>query len=150
MRINNKIQSVFVLCLLSFTIILGSKNVQAQCIAVFTSNTTHALIPTHFLDLSTSSNGVINLWEWDFGDGGTSNLQNPTHIYLRGALQSLGTRLARFSPDGPRHDTRFPLIYQDRVEDGGTWPNYFRRVFTARTTGPVIEIYRVEAEALRR
>lgn len=76
--------------------------------------------------------------------------QNPTHIYLRGALQSLGTRLARFSPDGPEHDTRFPLIYQDRVEDGGAWPNYFRRVFTARTTGPVIEIYRVEAAALGR
>jgi len=81
MRINNKIQSFFVLCLLSFTIILGSKNIQAQCIADFIHDTTHALLPTQFTDLSTTSNGVINSWEWDFGDGGSSTLQHPTHVY---------------------------------------------------------------------
>lgn len=31
-----------------------------------------------FLDLST--NGVSN-WDWDFGDGGSSTQQNPTHVY---------------------------------------------------------------------
>ncbi|MEO6132374.1 MAG: PKD domain-containing protein [Saprospiraceae bacterium] len=33
-----------------------------------------------FTDLSTSE-GTINTWAWDFGDGTTSNEQNPTHTY---------------------------------------------------------------------
>ncbi|MCQ0113106.1 beta strand repeat-containing protein, partial [Zhouia amylolytica] len=34
-----------------------------------------------FTDNSSSPNGAIVSWEWDFGDGNTSTDQNPTHIY---------------------------------------------------------------------
>ncbi len=34
----------------------------------------------HFFDLSTAPDGVSN-WSWDFGDGFTSNEQNPIHSY---------------------------------------------------------------------
>lgn len=34
-----------------------------------------------FSDLSSVNRGSINQWNWDFGDGGTSTLQNPTHTY---------------------------------------------------------------------
>lgn len=34
----------------------------------------------HFLDQSTASSTIVS-WFWDFGDGGTSTLQNPTHVY---------------------------------------------------------------------
>jgi gliding motility-associated-like protein len=34
-----------------------------------------------FTDASVSASGTINGWSWDFGDGGTSNLQNPTHDF---------------------------------------------------------------------
>jgi PKD repeat protein len=30
---------------------------------------------------STTSNGAINSWNWNFGDGTSSSQQNPTHIY---------------------------------------------------------------------
>lgn len=34
-----------------------------------------------FHDLSTISSGTIINWHWNFGDGDTSNVQNPLHIY---------------------------------------------------------------------
>jgi PKD repeat protein len=37
-----------------------------------------------FTDASTSLNGAIVNWSWDFGDGGTSTGQNPTHTYTSG------------------------------------------------------------------
>jgi PKD repeat protein len=35
----------------------------------------------HFTDQSTDGDGHIMSWSWDFGDGGTSTLQNPTYDY---------------------------------------------------------------------
>lgn len=34
-----------------------------------------------FTDNSTPGSAAITSWSWDFGDGGTSNLQNPSHTY---------------------------------------------------------------------
>ncbi len=34
-----------------------------------------------FTDQSIPTDGAINAWLWDFGDGTTSSLQNPTHTY---------------------------------------------------------------------
>lgn len=34
-----------------------------------------------FTDLSVTNNGTISSWNWNFGDGITSNLQNPIHAY---------------------------------------------------------------------
>ena len=34
-----------------------------------------------FTDATTIATGALTAWAWDFGDGGTSTLQNPTHIY---------------------------------------------------------------------
>jgi len=36
---------------------------------------------TKFIDASTVTNGNIKSWQWNFGDGGTSALQSPTHVY---------------------------------------------------------------------
>ncbi len=40
-----------------------------------------AMTPTYFQDISTVADDTIISWYWEFGDGGTSILQNPTHIY---------------------------------------------------------------------
>ncbi len=48
-------------------------------VACFTVNPTVACVnsPVNFTDCSTNATG----WFWDFGDGGTSNAQNPTYAY---------------------------------------------------------------------
>jgi PKD repeat protein len=48
--------------------------------ADFTADTTTgpASLTVNFTDTST---GTYDSWLWDFGDGGTSNEQNPTHVY---------------------------------------------------------------------
>lgn len=35
-----------------------------------------------FIDQSSDANGSIASWSWDFGDGGTANVQNPSHAYV--------------------------------------------------------------------
>lgn len=51
--------------------------------AAFTANLTLGCVPTtiQFTDQSTTPVGAIASWEWDFGDGGTSTAQNPSHTY---------------------------------------------------------------------
>ncbi|MBU2554089.1 MAG: VCBS repeat-containing protein [Bacteroidetes bacterium] len=50
-------------------------------IAEFTGTPIYGPVPhtVNFTDLSVDS---VNTWQWDFGDGGTSTEQNPTHEYL--------------------------------------------------------------------
>lgn len=38
-------------------------------------------LPVSFIDNSSFPSGTITNWNWDFGDGNTSNLQNPSHPY---------------------------------------------------------------------
>ncbi|HZG26579.1 MAG TPA: PKD domain-containing protein [Chitinophagaceae bacterium] len=38
-------------------------------------------LPVQFTDMSAPGAGTIMNWEWDFGDGSTSKLANPTHTY---------------------------------------------------------------------
>jgi gliding motility-associated-like protein len=51
--------------------------------ANFTANLTTGCVPVNiqFSDRSTSTSGSIVSWQWDFGDGGTSTAQNPSHVY---------------------------------------------------------------------
>jgi len=44
------------------------------------NHTTYSLDAT-FTDTSNDIDGTILGWDWDFGDGNTSTLQNPTHTY---------------------------------------------------------------------
>jgi PKD repeat protein len=48
--------------------------------AAFSADATSGAAPLEvgFTDLSSEEPSV---WEWNFGDGGTSNLQNPVHTY---------------------------------------------------------------------
>lgn len=40
-------------------------------------------LDVQFTDLTTTGNGSLTSWQWDFGDGNTSTQQNPAHVYTR-------------------------------------------------------------------
>ena len=50
-------------------------------VADFTTTDDCANLAANFTDISTITGSTISNWQWDFGDGTTSNLQNPTHLY---------------------------------------------------------------------
>ena len=52
----------------------------------YTTNTTQGYSPltVDFTDISSGCPNPINAWYWEFGDGNTSLLQNPTHDYQSG------------------------------------------------------------------
>ena len=67
-------------CSNSDTMILTVIPVAAQCNTDF-QFTVGNCPSVSFVDISTSSSGSINSWLWDFGDGNTSTMQNPTYTY---------------------------------------------------------------------
>ncbi|MCU0370123.1 MAG: PKD domain-containing protein [Bacteroidales bacterium] len=66
-------------------------------LADFAGNPTYGYPPltVNFTDLSIDN---ISTWEWDFGDGNTSDQQNPTNIYTAGGQYSV--RLKITGPGG--------------------------------------------------
>lgn len=59
-------------------------NISAKPHANFSvsSECSNTLIP--FTDASVTTGGIVVSWNWDFGDGNTSILQNPDHVYSTG------------------------------------------------------------------
>ncbi len=58
-----------------------SITVFANPIANFSTTNACLNVNASFTDASTVSTGSITSWRWDFGDGNTSTLQNPTYRY---------------------------------------------------------------------
>lgn len=58
--------------------------------ASFSTNNVCAGQSTSFSDLSVANTGVINSWNWNFGDNvGTSNLQSPNYTYTQDGTYSV-------------------------------------------------------------
>jgi PKD repeat protein len=69
---------------------------QAPPVSVFEISDSISCNPTiAFTDLS--SNGPVS-WEWDFGDGNSSNLQNPLHTYMNSGIYTV--KLTTTNPYG--------------------------------------------------
>lgn len=78
-----------------------------------------------FTDLST---GIIDTWHWEFGDGDTSNVQHPTHVYPDTGLYTI--TLTVTGPGGSDSETKSeyikiwdtPIAAFDVVPDSGEAP----------------------------
>ena len=73
-----------------------------------------------FTDTSTIDPGVITGWEWNFGDGNTSSLQNPVHTYLE-PNQYTVTLQVRSNANCMDDYTNF--VYSRIVPDAGFIPD---------------------------
>ncbi len=111
-------------------------------IAAFTDDAPQcAGIPINFTDNSNPNGSVIATWAWDFGDGATSGLQNPTHPYAvagtypvtltvtttDGCVHTITNNVTinpsgspTISPGGPYCNTVAPVILTAPTP-GGTW-----------------------------
>jgi len=61
--------------------------------------------------------GDFSSWSWDFGDGGTSNEQNPTHIYNRTGPFTVSLTINSLSGRGI--ETKIDYIHPYTQEVGG-------------------------------
>ncbi len=68
-------------CVHDTTIVLNVIHPQPK--AAFSINKPSVCIgdDVSFTDLSDGKDGVVNQWNWDFGDGGVSSVRNPVHLY---------------------------------------------------------------------
>lgn len=66
-----------------------------------------------FTDTSTDADGFISSWVWNFGDGQTSNEQNPTHEYS--AAGSYTVTLTVFDDFGAGVDVTQMVVVNDRL-----------------------------------
>jgi len=69
--------------------------VLAQPTVIFTATPVTGCFPlrVQFTDQSLPGNGTISTWEWDFGDGNISSLQNPQHVYTAAGSYNVSLRV---------------------------------------------------------
>ena len=72
-------------------------------------------VPVAFTDAST---GSPTIWQWNFGDGGTSTLRNPTHTFA--AAGSYTVRLTATNAGGPSQTTRTVTVTAPPVSSAPT------------------------------
>lgn len=79
--------------------------------------------------------GNITAWDWDFGDGNTSNLQNPTHLYATGGTYNV--TLTAY--DGPCSGTAtFPVtIFEMPVPSFTITPDCANQTTTFTNTSTI-------------
>jgi PKD repeat protein len=66
-------------------------------VASFSSDVSSGKAP-YIVQFSDTSQGNVNSWQWDFGDGSSSTDQNPSHEYTE--ARSYAVRLTALGPKG--------------------------------------------------
>jgi subtilisin family serine protease len=76
-------------------------------VAEFTATPTSGNTPL-IVSFTDQSTGTIDSYSWDFGDGGTSNQQNPSHTYL--AAETYAVSLSVQGPHGVDTETKMNFV----------------------------------------
>ncbi|PVG82930.1 hypothetical protein DDE18_11340 [Nocardioides gansuensis] len=110
----------------------------AKPVANFTFNppTGPSPLEVTFTDTST---GPPSSWAWDFGDGGTSTLQHPTHVFTKGGTYAV--KLTASNVSGSSTKTLNVTVNPAKPEAGFTFtpqtgPAPLTVAFTDTSTGP--------------
>ncbi len=115
---------------------------------------TTADLTATFADTSTDSDGSVVAWSWDFGDGGTSTAQNPTHTYE--AARTYTVSLTVTDDDGATGSISKPVT----VTSGGTTgitlsvttrkagANKFADLVWSGATSANVDVYRTNTKVI--
>lgn len=109
----------------------------------FTANVTSGTRPlaVQFTDTSTNSNATPDAWSWNFGDGNTSILRNPEHLFVSAGVYNVTLSVTNYS-----FGTRTTFGYIDAIGTRGVnvdyhtmYPRYNVVVsFTDSDTGSIV------------
>jgi len=77
-------------------------------VADFSATPTSGSAPLDVTFTDESTGVLLSTWEWDFGDGGTSTEQNPTHQYTAAGTYTVSLTVTGFA--GPDTETKVDYI----------------------------------------
>src|SRR6267378_950498 len=86
-------------------------------IAAFSASPTTGIspLPVTFTDQSVSGGVPITSWAWNFGDGGVSTLQNPTHTYASGGTYTVSLTVTNANGSDAENKANFIVASQGPV-----------------------------------
>jgi PKD repeat protein len=93
-----------------------------------------APLDVDFTDLST---GSVSSWSWDFGDGGTSTAQNPSHTYNSAGNYTVSLTVT--GPSGGNTETKVDYITVTSPPAGGLYYITFLTTTTVPGVGSVAD-----------
>ncbi|HOW72498.1 MAG TPA: phosphodiester glycosidase family protein [Phycisphaerae bacterium] len=76
--------------------------------AEFTASPAAGVVPLRVQFTDSSAGGMIDTWLWEFGDQTTSNVRNPTHVYLTARTYTVSLTVS--GPGGSSTKTKHALI----------------------------------------
>ena len=100
--------------------------------ADFTASNTSGIQPllVQFTDTSTTTDATIDSWAWDFGDGNTSALQSPAHVYEIPGTYSANLTITNTSYSLVSTKLVTITVYKQPVADFASFNNAGTATFT--------------------
>lgn len=105
---------------------LGATDVSSQSVSVVAPNVaptagftfTANMLDVDFVDASSDSDGTVDSWSWDFGDGNSSTAQNPSHSYAAAGTYSVNLTVTD-NEGATNSSTQSVIVSDGSVTTGG-------------------------------